>query len=143
MMLGAMLAGTAFANAPVAAVHALAHPIGGGFHVAHGLSNALVLPHVMRFNAPAAAARYAELAPHIFPDLTGTGNPAALCSALVERIAGLREKIGLVTRLRDVGVAEQNLPGMATKATVMQHLLDNNPRDMAESDILGIYRAAF
>ena len=143
MLLGAMIAGTAFANAPVAAVHALAHPIGGGFHVAHGLSNALVLPHVMRFNAPVAAERYAELAPHIFPDLGRAGDAGTQCAALIERIAELRTKIGLVTRLRDVNVGEDDLPAMANKATVMQFLLDNNPRDMIEADILDIYRAAY
>jgi alcohol dehydrogenase len=57
MLLGACLAGQAFSNAPVAAVHALAYPIGGIFHVPHGLSNSLVLPHVMRFNMPAAITR--------------------------------------------------------------------------------------
>ncbi len=143
MLLGAMVAGTAFANAPVAAVHALAHPIGGGFHVAHGLSNALVLPHVMRFNASVVAEHYAELAPHIFPDLAGGGSPEALCEQLIERIAQLRSDIGLVTRLRDVGVGEDDLPAMAEKATVMQFLLDNNPRDMGAADILEIYRAAY
>src|SRR3546814_1857054 len=65
MLLGAMLAGMSFANAPVAAVHALAYPVGGHFHVPHGLSNALMLPHVLRFNlqVETAAAQYAELAP--------------------------------------------------------------------------------
>ena len=56
MLLGSMLAGMAFANAPVAAVHALAYPLGGHFHVPHGLSNALVLPHVLAFNMPEAEA---------------------------------------------------------------------------------------
>ena len=69
MLLGAMLAGQAFANSPVAAVHALAYPIGGHFHVPHGLSNALVLPHVLRFNTKVAHQIYAELAPFAFPDL--------------------------------------------------------------------------
>src|SRR5690606_8457932 len=63
MLLGACLAGQAFANAPVAAVHALAYPLGGNFHIPHGLSNALVLPQVLRFNVSAAASHYAELAP--------------------------------------------------------------------------------
>ena len=67
MLLGSMLAGQAFANSPVAAVHALAYPIGGTFHVPHGLSNALVLPHVLRFNAPDAAHLYAEIAVGRFP----------------------------------------------------------------------------
>src|SRR5690606_8013485 len=63
MLLGSLLAGQAFANAPVAAVHALAYPLGGHFHIPHGLSNALVLPSVVAFNAPAAESLYAELAP--------------------------------------------------------------------------------
>src|SRR5690606_24708471 len=69
MLLGSMLAGQAFANSPVAAVHALAYPVGGIFHIPHGLSNALVLPAVLRFNLPAAAATYAEIAADAFPHL--------------------------------------------------------------------------
>jgi alcohol dehydrogenase class IV len=72
MLLGSMLAGMAFANAPVAAVHALAYPIGAIFHVPHGLSNALVLPHVLEFNLPAAEALYAELAEIVKPGLRAT-----------------------------------------------------------------------
>ena len=73
MLLGSMLAGMAFANAPVAAVHALAYPLGGHFKVPHGLSNALVLPYVLEFNMEdaLAAAQYAELGPIIFPELAG------------------------------------------------------------------------
>ncbi len=67
MLLGACLAGQAFSNAPVAAVHALAYPIGGIFHVPHGLSNSLVLPHVLRFNLPQASRLYAELAGVVVP----------------------------------------------------------------------------
>jgi alcohol dehydrogenase class IV len=68
MLLGAMQAGQAFANAPVAAVHALAYPLGGHYHIPHGLSNSLVLPSVLRFNLPAAARLYAELAELLVPD---------------------------------------------------------------------------
>ena len=88
MLLGATLAGQAFANSPVAAVHALAYPIGGRHHVPHGLSNALVLPHVLRFNAPAAAAEYAALAPHAFPG----ADPAP---DLAEGLAALCARLGL------------------------------------------------
>src|SRR6056300_263896 len=72
MLLGATLAGQAFANAPVAAVHALAYPLGGHYHMPHGLSNALMLPAVLRFNAPAAEALYMELAP-LLPDPVAPG----------------------------------------------------------------------
>src|SRR5260370_22519856 len=75
MLFGSMLAGMAFANGPVAAVHALAYPIGAIFHVPHGLSNALVLPHVLEFNLPAAEALYAELAGIIIrPGLQATSS---------------------------------------------------------------------
>ena len=67
-----MFAGQAFANSPVAAVHALAYPIGGIFHVPHGLSNALVLAPVLKFNAPAASGRYAEIAEVVVPGVTGS-----------------------------------------------------------------------
>jgi hypothetical protein len=71
MLLGSMLAGMAFANSPVAAVHALAYPIGAIFHVPHGLSNALVLTQVLRFNLPEAETLYAELAPIVDPKTEG------------------------------------------------------------------------
>ena len=93
MLLGSMLAGQAFANSPVAAVHALAYPIGGHFHVPHGLSNALVLPHVLRFNAKVAPQPYAELAPLAFPDLgelEGQARAEAFCDALAEPLQALR-----------------------------------------------------
>ena len=75
MLLGSMLAGMAFANAPVAAVHALAYPIGAIFHVPHGLSNALVLMGVLRFNLPEAQTLYAELAPILDPQTQGLPTP--------------------------------------------------------------------
>src|SRR5690606_15747699 len=89
MLLGSMLAGQAFANSPVAAVHALAYPIGGTFHIPHGLSNALVLPHVLRFNAPDAAHLYAEIAADAFPRLAGEESVQGRCAAFIEELAGL------------------------------------------------------
>ncbi len=136
MLLGATLAGQAFANSPVAAVHALAYPIGGRFHVPHGLSNALVLPHVLRFNAPAAAAEYAALAPHALP---GAG-PAP---DLAEGLAALSARLGLPARLRDVGVPETDLARCAADAMRQTRLLVNNPRELTEADALAIYRAAW
>lgn len=142
MLLGSMLAGQAFANSPVAAVHALAYPIGGRFHVPHGLSNALVLPHVLAFNAPAAAAAYAELAPHIFPALTG-GGTQDLAARFAAELAALTRRLGLQTRLRDVGIGEADLPTMAADAMKQTRLLVNNPRELREADALAIYRAAY
>lgn len=143
MLLGSMLAGQAFANSPVAAVHALAYPIGGTFHVPHGLSNALVLPHVLRFNAPDAAQLYAEIAADAFPDLAKEQGSQGRCAAFIEALAALSKKLGMQTRLREVGIGEEHLAKMASDAMKQQRLLVNNPRDVSEADALAIYKAAW
>lgn len=143
MLLGSMLAGQAFANSPVAAVHALAYPIGGRFHVPHGLSNSLVLAHVLQFNAPDAASAYAAIACDAFPDLAATGTAETDCAAFISKLADLANRLGLPTRLRDVGVGEADLSGMAADAMKQQRLLVNNPREVTEQDAYDIYRAAW
>src|SRR5690606_1006779 len=143
MLLGSMLAGQAFANSPVAAVHALAYPIGGTFHVPHGLSNALVLPHVLRFNAPEAAHLYAEIACDAFPHLAGEEGTQALCSAFIEELAALSKKLGMQTKLREVNIGEEHLEKMAADAMKQTRLLVNNPREVSQTDALAIYRAAW
>lgn len=142
MLLGSMLAGQAFANSPVAAVHALAYPIGARFHVPHGLSNALVLAEVMRFNAPEAAADYAMLAPHIFPDLDRGQGQQALVAELIERLAALNSELGLTPGLRSVGIAEQDVDDLARDAMRQTRLLVNNPRKLDDADARRIYAAA-
>jgi len=142
MLLGSMLAGQAFANSPVAAVHALAYPIGGHFHVPHGLSNALVLPHVLRFNAEVAGPVYADIAPIVFPELAEIGSQAR-GTAFADGLAELSRRCGLEPRLRDVGIPESALAMMATDAMKQTRLLVNNPRPLTEADALAIYRAAW
>ncbi|CAN7285998.1 iron-containing alcohol dehydrogenase [Rhizobium sp. LjRoot30] len=142
MLLGSMLAGQAFANSPVAAVHALAYPLGGHFHIPHGLSNALVLPHVLRFNAVTAHEAYVDLAPHAFPALAkleGQERVAGFCDALAQ----LSRDCGLPQTLRDMKIGEDWLPKLARDAMNQTRLLVNNPRPVTEADALAIYRAAF
>lgn len=141
MLLGAMFAGQAFANSPVAAVHALAYPVGGIFHVPHGLSNALVLPHVLRFNAPAVSDLYADLA-EIFVPYT-EGYDEAKAEALITSIERLIAASGIPRTLREVGVTREDLPRMASDAMLQTRLLANNPRPVTEQDALAIYTAAF
>jgi alcohol dehydrogenase len=141
MLLGATFAGQAFANSPVAAVHALAYPIGGIYHVPHGLSNALVLPHVLRFNAEAAANLYAELADVIVPGLTGSAESRT--QALIERLEQMIAATAIPARLRDVGIERGGLERMASDAMLQTRLLVNNPRPVTEADALAIYTAAF
>jgi alcohol dehydrogenase class IV len=143
MLLGSMLAGQAFANSPVAAVHALAYPIGGTFHVPHGLSNALVLPHVLRFNAPDAYAAYAEIAADAFPHLAEVDGAQARCAAFIDALADLSKRLGMKTRLREVDIPETALEKMAADAMIHTRLLVNNPRAMTQQDALTIYKAAW
>lgn len=142
MLLGSMLAGMAFANSPVAAVHALAYPIGGTFHVPHGLSNALVLPHVLRFNASEAVEQYAELAPYVFPELSELDDPDVRAEAFADELAHLSNRLGLQSTLREVGITAGDLPKMAQDAMKQTRLLVNNPRAVTEADALAIYEAA-
>jgi len=141
MLLGSMLAGMAFANAPVAAVHALAYPLGGHFHVPHGLSNALVLPYVLDFNMGDAAHLYAEIGPIIFPDLKGK-SVAEIGSGLVNCFKELGPELGMQSRLADVGVNHNNLPMLAEDAMKQTRLLVNNPREMTYEAALDIYTQA-
>lgn len=140
MLVGAMMAGQSFANAPCAAVHALAYPIGGIFHVPHGLSNSLVLPHVLRFNAPAAAELYAELAEIIAPEAKGSAE--ARSNALITAMEDLAERTGIETRLTQVGVTESDLDRLAADAMLQTRLLGNNPREVSLADARAIYAAA-
>lgn len=142
MLLGACLAGQAFANAPVAAVHALAYPLGGHYHIPHGLSNSLVLPYVMRFNAPEAQALYAELAPVIMGRAV-EGDDATVTEALIAHIEKLIVDLGLPNTLKDMKVPEADLPMLASDAMKQERLLINNPRKVNEADALAIYQAAF
>ena len=142
MLLGSMMAGQAFANSPVAAVHALAYPIGGHFKVPHGLSNALVLPHVLRFNAVTAPQPYAEIAPFVFPEMANLGSQEA-ASAFAEGMADLSKRCGLQQGLREVGIGKDDLPMMARDAMNQSRLLVNNPREVDEAAALEIYKAAY
>jgi len=140
MLLGATLAGQAFANAPVAAVHALAYPLGGRFHVPHGLSNSLVLPHVLRFNASEAATLYAELASIVVPGVEGTTEERV--DAFIQWSEDLALECGIASRLRDVGVAEADLDMLVEDAMLQTRLLVNNPRPLEKADAYAIYSAA-
>ena len=136
MMLGAMLAGQAFANSPVGAVHAMAYPLGGIFHVPHGLSNSLMLEPVLKFNAPEANHLYAELADVI---TDATGSHAQKCDAFIQRMVDIVDATGVERRLSQLGVSHNDLPRMAEDAMKGQRLLQNNPRTVTYDDALAMY----
>ena len=145
MLLGSMLAGKAFANSPVAAVHALAYPIGGLFNISHGLSNSLVLPHVLKFNSLNQDTRknYAYLAPYVFKELENSKNDEKVCNHFIHLLENLSKKLKLPYRLRDLGIPEEACNSMAAEAMKQTRLLVNNPRKIEESDAFNIYKAAW
>ena len=141
MLLGAMLAGQAFANSPVAAVHALAYPLGGHYHLPHGLTNALMLGPVLRMNAKVAAPLYAELADAL--SVPGEGSAEERSEAFVAHMLELMDESGAPRRLRDVKVTDNSLAMLATDAMKQQRLLVNNPVEVTEDIALELYREAY
>ncbi|MGG2098378.1 iron-containing alcohol dehydrogenase [Acinetobacter haemolyticus] len=141
MLVGSMLAGQAFANAPVGAVHALAYPLGGHFHLSHGHTNALVLVEVLKFNAPKAKQYYAELMQLLDPRSTGCID--GLCDLFIDHMQNHLEHSGLALKLKDLNIAESQLAQLAKDAMLQTRLLQNNPREMTEQDALQIYQAIY
>ncbi|MCM1958892.1 iron-containing alcohol dehydrogenase [Acinetobacter modestus] len=141
MLVGSMLAGQAFANAPVAAVHALAYPLGGHFHLSHGHTNALVLVEVLKFNAPKAKQHYAELMQLLDPRSTGCTD--GLCDLFIDHMQNHLDQSGLTLKLKDLDIPEAKLPQLAKDAMLQTRLLQNNPREMTEQDALQIYQAIY
>lgn len=162
MLLGSCVAGIAFNNAPVGAVHALAYPLGSHFHVTHGLGNSVMLPHVLEFNRqePYAAGLYTELAPHISEKLEreGVGGDSSISAEVNEEasqlvvleIQQLLRDLGMRTRLTELHTAPskphqikpEDVPLLTTEAWKQQRLLPNNVRPVTEQDIHAIYTAA-
>ena len=143
MLIGAMKAGQAFANAPVAAVHALAYPLGGNYHIPHGLTNSLVLPHVMRFNMDDASKLYSELAHVVLFDQEVPQDEKQASEMLVSYFENLPKRLGLQTTLREMNVPFEDLPRLAEEAMLQQRLLINNPRELNLENALEIYKQAY
>ena len=145
MLLGSMMAGMAFGNSPVAGVHALAYPLGGTFHIPHGLSNSLVLPHVLRFNIvdDSAAHLYAELAPYLFPKMNISSDDKETSVRFIDNLASLSKELGLEQKLRGLNIPEDACAKMASDAMKQSRLLINNPREIKEKDAFDIYKLAW
>lgn len=139
---GALLAGIAFGNSGVAAVHALAYPLGARFHVSHGMSNGLLLPHVMKCNCPAEPRKYAVVA-QVLGERTDGLTEHEAAEAGIAAVKRLIQDIGLPYRLRDLNVPEGALEGMAVATMDVTRLLANNPRLLTLDDVRGIWRDAW
>jgi alcohol dehydrogenase class IV len=139
---GALLAGIAFGNSGVAAVHALAYPLGARFHVSHGVANGLLLPYVMKCNLSAEPARYAHITEVLGEEIRGMTTLEA-AEAGVEAVKRLIRDISIPQRLRDLKVPEEALEGMAAATMDVTRLLANNPKKLTLDDVRGIWRDAW
>jgi alcohol dehydrogenase class IV len=140
MLLGSMLAGMAFANAPCAAVHALAYPIGARFHIPHGLSNSLVLPEVLKFNSKKVSNLYCEIASDCLPDLKGNKNTI---DNFISGIEQLIIDLKIPRKLKEVGINQKDIQMLADDALKQQRLLINNPREVNLKNAISIYEASY
>ncbi len=141
MLQAAFLAGAAFNSAYLGLCHALASPLGGHFHIPHGLANAIVLPFVMDFNVAVAADRYAALGIGAGTSRRGE-HPRVAAQRLIDAVRTLQHDIGTPIRLRDVGAKEDLLPSVA-KDALKSIQLRFNPRPATEAHMLAVLQAAY
>ena len=139
--MGSLLGGFCLGPVNTAGVHALSYPLGSMFHLAHGLSNALLLPHVMEFNLSASPGRYADVA--VALGCSRLNDNVETAKLGIEKIKAIMKDCSFPLKLSDVGVTEDSIPIMAKDAMKIQRLLKNNPRLITEEDAVEIYKAAF
>jgi alcohol dehydrogenase class IV len=142
MATASLMAGMAFGNAGVGAVHALAYPLGGRFNIAHGVSNALLLPYVMEWNKLACVERMRDIAEAMGVRVAHLSDKDAADLA-VKAMADLCAAVEIPTGLRSFNVPEDAIPAMAEEASKIERLMRNNPRTLTAVDIEKIYRAAY
>jgi alcohol dehydrogenase class IV len=141
LAIGSMLGGFCLGPVNTAGVHALSYPLGSMFHIAHGLSNALLLPYVMMFNIPAAPARYADVARAL--GCNSLDNDLKTALAGVEKIRELIKECGIPAKLSEAGIDKAAIPVMAADAMKITRLLKNNPRTIALKDAINVYESAY
>ncbi|WP_053362978.1 iron-containing alcohol dehydrogenase [Bacillus sp. FJAT-27251] len=142
MATASLMAGMAFGNAGVGAVHALAYPLGGRYHIPHGVSNALLLPYVMEWNKIACQEKFRDIAEALGQNTSGLSDTEAAAAA-VEAMRSLCESVHIPKGLRSFSIPESDIPSMAEDASRITRLLKNNPRALSVDDIEKIYQTAY
>lgn len=142
MLLGSLLGGMALADAGVGAAHALAYPLGGNYRIPHGLANAVLIPHVMEFNLPAAEKAFAQIAASLGEPVDGI--PTRQAGALaVEAVRTLCQDIGIPSSLVELGIPKSDIPILVESALKVTRPVKNNPRSLGEKDAATVYELAF
>ena len=141
LSMGSMLGGICLGPVNTAAVHALAYPLGNDYKIAHGLSNAVLLPYVIEFNLPSAEERYADIA--IAMGVKADGNTKDIALKGLEKIKQLISDCNVPLKLREIGIKEASIESMAEAAMQVQRLLKNNVREVTLHDAINIYTKAY
>lgn len=139
MMLGAFYGGVAITGSGTTAVHALSYPLGGKYHMAHGVSNAILFAHVMRFNQDGCEERLAQLADIVYPELSQKTQKEK-ADFIIEDIAAIVKDTNIPTSLQSFGVKPEDLDFLVQAGSEQKRLLVNNCKELSLDDIRSIYQ---
>lgn len=138
MLLAALFGGMSIASSSTTAVHALAYPLGGKYHMPHGLSNAILLPYVMEFNRDACTEKFRDIAEAMGLPVSGL-SAADAADQLIKSLFALTRDLQMTVSLRDRGLTADDIEGMVEAASKVTRLLNNNPKPMTREDIRTVY----
>jgi len=141
MALGSFYGGLCLTNASVTAVHAVSFPLGADYHVPHGIANAVMLPHVMRFNYVASLERFSRLA-ELMGENIGSLSLREAAERSVIAVETLMKDINIPRTLQELDIPKEAIPSLAERALTVQRLLGNNPRAIKLADLINIYERA-
>lgn len=142
MALGQYVAGMGFSNVGLGLVHAMAHPLGAYYNAAHGVANAILLPHVMAFNADSTGEKFRDIARAMGIDGTEAMTIEAARRAAVRAVSELASALGTPGSLSDIGASKDDIPALAA-AALADVCAGGNPRDASLEDVIDLYTAAF
>ena len=131
-----------FSNVGLGIVHAMAHPLGAFYDTPHGIANAVILPYVMEYNAPATGEKYREIARAMGVDGVDGMTQEEYRKAAVDAVKKLAEDVGIPKRLRDIGVKEEDLEALANSAHA-DACAPGNPRDASVEDLYHLYKSIY
>ena len=142
MALAQYIAGMGFSNVGLGIVHSMAHPLGAFYDTPHGVANALLLPYIMEYNAPATGHKFREIARSLGIKNVESMTADEYRKSAVEAVITLSKKVGIPQKLCEIGVKKADLPLLA-KSAYEDVCTPGNPREASQTDILALYEKAF
>jgi len=140
MLLGSMYGGMALTSAGTAAVHAMAYPLGGKFHITHGVANSMLLPHVMRFNLDSVEDERIETLVNVLGIDKNEIDNTSLRELVIRKIEEWIVELNIPQNLKEFGISDTDVPMLSEAASKVTRLLNNNPKDITVEDMNAIYR---